>query len=80
MISEAEKKNLKVGYKQTMKMLSKKCLKVYLSDDCEDRIKDSVSKAAKEVGCEIIKIDTMHELGRICSISRPASCAVVAID
>ena len=77
MISEAEKKYLKIGYKQTMKALSKKCAKVFIAEDCEDRIKDAVKKAALENDSPVYYITTMHELGKLCEISRGASCAVI---
>ena len=77
MISSSEKKNLKIGYKQTMKALSKKCAKVFVAEDCEDRIKDAVKNAAQENGSDIYYIATMQELGKMCEISRGASCAVI---
>lgn len=80
MISSSEKKNLKIGYKQTIKALSKKCAKVFIAEDCEDRIKDAVKKAAQEIGSDVYYIATMQELGKMCEISRGASCAVIAND
>ena len=80
MISEAEKKNLKIGYKQTMKALSGKCEKVYVAEDCEERIRQAVIKAANDNGSGIYYVATMQELGKLCGISRPASCAVIAND
>ncbi len=80
MISEAEKKNLKIGYKQTMKALSNKCAKVFIAEDCEDRIKDAVKNAADQTGSDIYYIATMQELGKICEISLGASCAVIVND
>ena len=79
MISSSEKKNLKIGYKQTIKALSKKCAKVFVAEDCEDRIKDAVIKLAQENNSDICYIATMQELGKMCEISRPASCAVIEI-
>ncbi len=80
MISEAEKKNLKIGYKQTMKALCKKCAKVFIAEDCEDRIKDAVKNAADQTGSDIYYIATMQELGKLCEISLGASCAVIVND
>ena len=77
MISSSEKKNLKIGYKQTMKALVNKCAKVFIAEDSEDRIKDAVKNAAQENGSDIYYIATMQELGKICEISRGASCAVI---
>ena len=80
MISEAEKKSLKIGYKQTMKELIKMCSRVYIAEDCEDRIKDAVKNAANGNGSLINYVATMQELGKLCGISRPASCAVIVND
>ena len=77
MISEAEKKNLKIGYKQTMKELVKECSRVYIAEDCEDRIKDAVKNAAEKTSSDICYVATMQELGKLCGISRGASCAVI---
>ena len=80
MISSSEKKNLKIGYKQTMKALVNKCAKVFIAEDSEDRIKDAVKNAAQENGSDIHYVATMQELGKMCEISRGASCAVIAND
>ncbi len=77
MISSSEKKNLKIGYKQTMKALINKCERVYVAEDCEDRIRQAVLKTASENGSAINYVATMQELGKLCGISRPASCAVI---
>ena len=80
MISETEKKNLKIGYKQTMKALVNKCSKVYVAEDSEERIRQAVVKAASDNGSSINYVATMQELGKLCDISRPASCAVIVND
>ena len=80
MISSSEKKNLKIGYKQTMKALVNKCEKVYVAEDSEERIRQAVIKAANENGSVINYVATMQELGKLCGISRGASCAVIAND
>lgn len=77
MISEAEKKNLKIGYKQTMKALINKCEKVYVAEDSEERIRQAVIKTANDNGSVINFVSTMQELGKLCGISRGASCAVI---
>ena len=80
MISESEKKSLKIGYKQTMKALVNKCEKVFVAEDSEERIRQAVIKTANENGSAINYVATMQELGKLCGISRPASCAVIVND
>ena len=77
MISEEEKNYLKIGYKQTMKALLKKCNKVFIAEDCEDKIKNAVYDAALKSGTDVLYIATMQELGKLCEISLGASCAVI---
>ena len=77
MISGTDKNKIKAGYKQTLKAIdSNIAKKVYLASDCDGRISDSVLNAATLKNVEVVKIDTMKELGKFCGIDRGASCAV----
>lgn len=76
MISDFEKENLIVGYKQVLKSLKNKtCLKLFIAQDCSEHISDSLS--AESAGVETVTVSTMHELGSICGIDVPSSCAAV---
>lgn len=78
MISEADKKNLAAGYKQTMKALSKGCVsKVFIARDCEDRLSNEINAAANSCNAQIIYVDTMQQLGELCGIGVKTSCAVI---
>ena len=45
MIGDAERSKLQVGYKQAVRALNEnKASKVYVAEDCDDHIKDGVSK------------------------------------
>lgn len=78
MISPEEKSNLIVGYKQVLKALSaKSCKKLFLTKDCSESIRETL--ASKAEGVEIINIETMRELGNLCEIDVPASCAAIRL-
>mgnify|MGYP000737858630 CR=1 FL=1 len=71
MIGDAERSKLQVGYKQAVRALNEnKASKVFVAEDCDDHIKDGVSKIA-------MQSNTMKELGNMCKIEVGASCAVV---
>ena len=54
MIGDAERSKLQVGYKQAVRALNEnKASKVFVAEDCDDHIKDGVSKIAMQ--CSIIK-------------------------
>ena len=49
MIGDAERSKLQVGYKQAVRALNEnKASKVYVAEDCDDHIKDGVSKIAMQ--------------------------------
>ncbi len=54
-----------------------KASKVYVAEDCDDHIKDGVSKIAMQSNTPVFFISTMKELGNMCKIEVGASCAVV---
>ena len=76
MISAEEKNSLVVGYKQVLRALtSKNCSKLFLAEDCSLNIYDSLKNAAGDT--EVILVPTMRELGTMCEIDVPSSCAAV---
>ena len=78
MITEADKANLQVGYKQVQRALNEnKAVKVFVAADCDKHIKDGIEKLSCENGVPLFIADTMKELGEMCSIEVGASCAVV---
>ena len=78
MFFDADKDRLKVGYKETMKAVNNKIAqKVYIADDCDDKIKNAVLDALNSLNIEVYHISSMKELGRLCDIGIGASCAVI---
>ena len=78
MITAEEKSKLIVGYKQVLKALSaKSCKKLFIAEDCSGNISDSLTAVAGDV--EIILIPTMRELGNLCEIDVPSSCAAIRL-
>lgn len=76
MITPEEKSNLIVGYKQVLRALNAKtCQKLYLAEDCSKSISETLKKSACET--PIVLVSTMRELGTMCEIDVPASCAAV---
>ena len=78
MISESEKARMQVGFKQALRALNEgRVSKVFLSNDCDNKISAPIENAAKEKGAELFYIPTMRELGDLCGIEVGASCAVI---
>jgi large subunit ribosomal protein L7A len=81
MISEAEKSHLQVGFKQAVRALNENLvLKVFLADDCEERISAPIEDAAAKTDAQVFYIPSMKELGAMCGIDVGASCAVILKD
>jgi len=67
-----------VGLKQSLKVIRNGSGKiVYLAKDCDENIFNQVKKAAEDESLDIVYIDTMKELGNICSIDVGAAVAVI---
>lgn len=78
MIFAEEKNHLVVGLKQVTKIIkNQNCKKIFLAQDCSDNIKNSILSTAD--GIEIAEVPTMRELGQMCDIDVPASCAGVKL-
>lgn len=78
MISETEKQRLQVGYKQAVKALNEnRVQKVFLSDDCELKIKTPIENLASKYNVQVFYVPTMKELGAMCGIDVGSSCAVI---
>lgn len=78
MLSESEKSRLKVGQKEVKKLVANRMAeKVFIASDCDDAISDSIKKGATDAGAQVVTVETMKELGRICGIDVGASCAAV---
>lgn len=76
MLTPEEKSNLIVGYKQVLRALNAKtCKKLFLAEDCSENISDTLKKAACDT--PVVSVSTMRELGTMCEIDVPASCAAV---
>ena len=66
-----------VGLKQSLKAIKSGSAKtVYIAKDADAKIYDQIKSAAEEYSLEIILIDTMKDLGRLCGIDVGAATAV----
>lgn len=70
-------KNKVVGMKQSLKAINENKAKVvYIAKDAEYELFQTVEKLANEYSLQIIYVDTMKELGKLCNIDVEASTAV----
>lgn len=70
------KGNKVVGVKQTVKALKNNTVKtLYVSKDADESLIKPLIELAEENSIDIIKIDTMKELGRLCGIDVSAATA-----
>ena len=78
MISDTDKLNMMVGYKQTLRAINEnKADRVYLAEQCDDKIRLSVEAAVQQHEAQLFYIRTTRELGEMCGIEVGASCAVI---
>lgn len=78
MLSRIPKDKLIIGIKQTKKVIANGVVKeLYVAEDCDPMISDSLIEAANKSGIKVLYIPTMRALGSMCSISVGASCAAI---
>ncbi|WP_061320703.1 ribosomal L7Ae/L30e/S12e/Gadd45 family protein [Clostridium botulinum] len=72
------KGNKVVGVKQTVKALKNNTVKtLYVSKDADKSLIKPLIELAEENSIDIIKVDTMKELGRLCGIDVSAATAAL---
>lgn len=70
-----------VGAKQTVRALkSGQALVVYIAVDADRRLVRPVREIADQLNVDVVVVDTMSQLGRLCSIDVGAACASLLID
>lgn len=70
-----------VGVKQSIKAINEgKAQVVYLAKDADAELLENVEKVSISNCLQIVYIDTMKELGKLCNIDVKASTAVVLKD
>ena len=70
-----------VGLKQTVKAVKNgTAKKVYVAEDADDFIKQSVLDACSDKNLQIIYVNNMKELGDACGIDIGASTAAIVED
>lgn len=75
-LSSARKKT--VGAKQTQKAVEKAQAKVvYWAGDAESRVVDPILRICSGRNIPLVKVDTMKDLGKACSIE--VGCAIASI-
>ncbi len=71
-----------VGAKQTLRALQSGAARVvYVAGDAEQRVvRPVVSMAQSLPGVEVVTVDTMARLGRLCGIEVGAACAAILLE
>ncbi|MFD3155610.1 ribosomal L7Ae/L30e/S12e/Gadd45 family protein [Haloimpatiens sp. FM7330] len=65
-----------VGIKQTIKAVKNDIVEeVYVAKDVEQKVIEPLIQLAKQKSLELVYIDTMNELGKLCGIDVGASVA-----
>lgn len=67
-----------VGAKQTLKAIKSGIAeKVYIAEDADVRVTVPIAEACKDNSVEIVRVETMKELGLLCSIDVGAAAACI---
>ncbi|MBQ7760051.1 MAG: ribosomal L7Ae/L30e/S12e/Gadd45 family protein [Acidaminococcaceae bacterium] len=75
-LMQAEKRT--VGVKQTEKAVAKgSALKVYVARDADERVTEKLVELCEEKAVTVVKVETMHELGKACGIHVKAAAAAI---
>ncbi len=78
MISELDRKFLKTGFKEVLKIIAKKdAVKVFIAEDIVSSMKEKLISECTQNGVDIIYVETRKALGDICGIDVGASCAAI---
>ncbi|AKA71405.1 ribosomal L7Ae/L30e/S12e/Gadd45 family protein [Clostridium scatologenes] len=73
--------NKVVGVKQTIKAIKAGTIKtVYIAKDADDKFIQPVRLLVEEESLELVYIDSMKELGKLCGIDVGAATAAVLKD
>lgn len=67
-----------VGTKQTTRALREFAVKtVFIAEDADSYVTNKIVELCNEQSIEVIKINSMKELGKICGIDVKAACAAL---
>ncbi|MBA5851772.1 ribosomal L7Ae/L30e/S12e/Gadd45 family protein [Clostridium sp. cel8] len=67
-----------VGLKQTKKAIKNNMAKtVYIAKDADDDLKRSLEELIEDNSLEVVYVDTMKELGKLCGINVGSSTAAL---
>ena len=67
-----------IGLKQTKKAINNNTAKtVYIAKDVDDNLKRSLEALIEDDSLEVVYVDTMKELGRLCGINVGSATAAL---
>ena len=71
-------KRLAVGVKQTLKAVQAGAATiVYIASDAEERVVRPLRAEVARSGCEVVEVESMQSLGRMCGIDVGAAAAAI---
>ena len=74
----ANHSKISVGVKQSMKAIqADRAAMVYIAEDADTYVINQVVELANQKSVQILKVNTMKELGRACKIDVGAAIAVI---
>lgn len=74
----ANHSKISVGVKQSMKAIqADRAAMVYIAEDADTYVINQVVELANQKSVQILKVNTMKELGRACKIDVGAATAVI---
>lgn len=75
-LMQAERRS--VGVKQTEKAVVKgTALKVFVAKDADERVTEKLVELCEEKAVNLVKVETMNELGKACGIHVKAAAAAI---
>lgn len=67
-----------VGTKQTTRALKEDAVEqIFIANDAEEHIVQSIISLSQEKGVEVVFVDTMKDLGKACNIQVKAACVAL---
>lgn len=71
-------KKIVIGTKQTLKAVKEgRASTLFIAADAEKHVTRSVEEAAKETKVEMVRVESMKELGKACGIEVSAAMAAI---
>ncbi len=78
MLEKLMKENKTVGIKQATKVLTQDKAKIlFIAEDADKHLIEHMEEIAKEKGVEVVYVESMKKLGKVCGIDVGAAVATI---